>query len=123
MVCTQTRWGFISTMEAERTAASVVVVDMIGIKYFLVEIGIDCIMPMSLKVDNQAALKQLAQESSSKAKHVDVRIKFVGSYANSGNLKTEYCEGSRMLADKMTKALYAPRLEELKVLIGLHYNG
>ena len=92
----------ISTMEAESTTASVVVVEMIGIKELLGEMGIDCVMPMSLKVDNQAALKQLVAESSSKAKHIDVRIKFVGSYAKRGIFKTEYCEGSRMPADMMT---------------------
>ena len=82
--------------------------------------GTRCVMPMSLKVDNQAALKQLGGESSSKTKHIDVRIKFVGLYAKRGNLKTEYCEGSRMPADMMTKVIHAPRLEELNNLIGLH---
>lgn len=77
-------------------------------------------MPMSLKVDNQAALMKPAGESSLKAKHIDVRIKFVGSYAKRGILKTEYREGSYMPSDMMTKAPHAPELEELKTLVGLH---
>ena len=110
----------LSTMEAEYTAASLVVAEMIGIKELLGEMGISCVTPMSLKVDNQAALKLLGGESSSKSRHIDVRIKFVGSHAKRGILKVEYCEGSCMPADLMTKALHPPRLEELKRLVGLH---
>nr|CCA23512.1 polyprotein putative [Albugo laibachii Nc14] len=84
----------LSTMEAEFTAASIVVAEMIGIKEVLGEMGIHCVIPMPLKVNNQAALKQLGGKSSSKAKHIDVRIKFVGLHAKCGLLKTEYCEGA-----------------------------
>lgn len=84
--------------------------------------GIDCVMPMSLKVDNQSELIKLAGESSSEAKHIDVRIKYVGYYAKRGILKTESGEGSRIPADMMAKALHAPRLEELKALVDLHQH-
>ena len=73
-------------------------------------------------MDNQAALKQLGGAYASKAKHLDLRIKFVVLHAKCGILKTEYCESSQMSADMMTKVLHAPRLEELKSLIGLHRN-
>ena len=101
---------------------SVVVAEMIGIQKLLGEMGIDCVMPMSLKVDNQSALIKLAGESSSEAKHIDVRIKSVGSYAKRGILKTESGEGSRMPADMMTRAPHATRLEELKNLVVLYPN-
>ena len=61
-------------------------------------------------MDNQAALKKLGGESSSKAKHIDLRIKFVGLHAKCGTLKTEYCEGSRIPDDMMTKAFHAPEV-------------
>ena len=67
----------LSTMEAEYTAASVVVAEMIAIKELIGELGISCVSPMSLKVDNQTSLKLLGGESSSKSKHIHVRIKFV----------------------------------------------
>uniref|UniRef100_A0AAV1T3C2 Uncharacterized protein n=1 Tax=Peronospora matthiolae TaxID=2874970 RepID=A0AAV1T3C2_9STRA len=89
---------------------------MIGIKELPEEMGIDCVMPMSLKVDNRATRKQITGESSSRAKHTDLIIKFVGFYVKRGILKTEYCERSRVPADMLAKAHSSPRLEELKNL-------
>nr|CCA18746.1 PREDICTED: similar to copiatype polyprotein putative [Albugo laibachii Nc14] len=74
----------LSTLEAEFTAASVVVLQMLGIRELLHEIGLKCKEPMILYVDNQAALKQLGGDgSSANSKHVDVRIKFVISHVKS----------------------------------------
>ena len=110
----------LSTMEAEFTAASVVVVQMLGIRELLHEIGLDCKEPMMLYVDNQTALKQLGGDSSSaKSKHVDVQVKFVSSHVKSGILAPIYVESRRMPADLMTKAVAAPRLKEMKTLVGL----
>ncbi|POM77293.1 LOW QUALITY PROTEIN: Integrase catalytic core protein [Phytophthora palmivora] len=111
----------LSTMEAEYTAASVVGQELLGIHELLGEMGIGCGDPMYLRVDNQAALKQLDGEKvSSKAKHIDVRIKFVVDYAKRGVLKTEYCESERMLTDMFTKVLADPRLKKLAAVVGLH---
>lgn len=46
----------ISTMEADFTAASIVVAEMIVIKELLGEMSLDCVIPMLLKVD----MKQLS---------------------------------------------------------------
>ena len=65
-------------MESEFVAASDQVRELFGIREMLCEIGKPSMLPMALHVDNQAALKQLAGEASSlKAKHIDVRLKFV----------------------------------------------
>ena len=107
-------------MEAKYTAASVVVVQMLGVCGSLHEIGLKCEEPMILYVDNQAALKQLGGDGSpAKSKHVDVRIKFVISHVKSGALVPLYLESRNMPADLMTKAVAAPRLEELRTLVGL----
>ncbi|KAE9076983.1 hypothetical protein PF010_g23683 [Phytophthora fragariae] len=54
--------------------------ELLGVRELLGELGITHDIPMSLCVDNQAALNQLDGEgSSSKAKHIDVRVKFVGA--------------------------------------------
>ena len=69
-------------MEAEFVAASEQAHELLGIRETLNEIGKPPALPMVLHVDNQAALKQLAGEASSlKAKHIDVRTKFVCDYA------------------------------------------
>ncbi|KAE9344011.1 hypothetical protein PR003_g8674 [Phytophthora rubi] len=68
------------TMEAKYTVASVMATELLGVRELLGELGITHDIPMSLCVDNQAALNQLdGEDSSSKAKHIDVRVKFVGA--------------------------------------------
>ncbi|KAJ8556836.1 hypothetical protein ON010_g9130 [Phytophthora cinnamomi] len=111
-------------MEAEYTAASVMGQELLGVRELVTEMGILCEDPMYLRGDNQAALKQLDGEKvSSKAKHIDVRIKFMVDYTKRGVLKTEYSEGERMPADMFTKVLAAPRLKELAELVGLHWGS
>ena len=77
-------------------------------------------LPMVLHVDNQAALKQLAGEASSlKAKHIDVRMKFVCDYARRGVVAAQYVRSELQLADLLTKALDAAELAELCKLLQL----
>ena len=107
-------------MEAKYTAASVVVVQMLEVRGLLHEIGLKCEELMILYVDNHAVLKQLGGDgSSAKSKHVDMRIKFVISRVKSGVLVPLYLESYNMPADLMTKAVAAPRLEEMRNLVGL----
>ncbi|OWY93240.1 polyprotein [Phytophthora megakarya] len=107
-------------MEADLTAASVLSAELLGIRKLLKELGVKNLEPTPPRVDNQAALKQLDGESSSKkAKHIDVRVKFVGHHTKKVVLKPEYRERAAMPADFMTKALDAPRLAELRIEIGL----
>ncbi|KAE9159173.1 hypothetical protein PF004_g31638 [Phytophthora fragariae] len=111
----------LSTMEAEYTAASVMATELLGVRELLGELRVKHEVPITLRVDNQAALKQLEGEgASAKAKHIDVRIKFVGDYTKRGVLKPEYCEGENMPADLMTKAVEAPRMVALRGIVGLH---
>lgn len=94
--------------------------ELLGIRELLSELSVKHVTPMELCVDNQVALKQLDGESSSvEAKHIDVRLKFVGSFVKQGVLKPQYCEGARMPADMLTKALKAPRLLALRGMVGL----
>ena len=107
-------------MEAEYTAASVVGQEMLGVKELLCELALDMELPMKLRVDNQAAIKQMSgDKASAKAKHIDVRIKFVSDCARKGTIVPEYRESANMPADLLTKTLAASRLGELRVLVGL----
>ena len=110
----------LSTMEAEYTAASIVGKEMLGVKELIGELGLELVMPMTLMVDNQAAIKQLSgDKASAKAKHIDVRIKFISDCARKGTIVPEYRESVNMPADLLTKTLAAPRLDELRGLVGL----
>ncbi|OWY96906.1 putative mitochondrial protein [Phytophthora megakarya] len=84
-ICKKQGGVSLSTMEAEFTAASVVAQELQGVRELLVEMKVKYMAPMELHVDNQVALKQLAgEQSSGKAKHIDVLIKFVGDYGRRG---------------------------------------
>ncbi|KAG3011883.1 hypothetical protein PC121_g15390 [Phytophthora cactorum] len=110
----------LSTMVVEYRTASVMGQKLLGIPGMLGEFRGTFMEPMALRVDNQPALKQLdGEKASSKAKHIDIRIKFVVHYTTCGVLKPDYCESKYMPAAVLTKALAAPRLSKLQVLVGL----
>ena len=66
----------LSAMEAEFVAASEVARQMLG------EVGMAPVVPMLMHVDNQAAICQIEGEASSiKAKHINVRYKYLHDLA------------------------------------------
>ena len=68
----------LSTIDAEFVAASKTERELLGIREMLGEVGMEPELPMTLHVDNQAAIRHLnGEETSMKAKHTDVRVKFV----------------------------------------------
>ena len=68
----------LSTMEAEFVAASDMARELLGLREMLSEVGIAPALPMKLYVGNQAAISQISGEASLvKAKHIDVRLKFL----------------------------------------------
>ncbi|GMF32010.1 unnamed protein product [Phytophthora fragariaefolia] len=73
-----------------------------------------------MMIDNQAALKQITSEASSgRAKHVDIKIKFLRDYAERGVVLPTYVGTADMLADLLTKALPGERVLQLREKIGL----
>ena len=58
--------------------ASEVARELLGIREMLYKIGAVPKLPMLMHADNQAAIRQIEGEASSlKAKHIEVRVKFV----------------------------------------------
>ncbi|CAI5725764.1 unnamed protein product [Peronospora destructor] len=114
----------LSTMEAEFVAASEVARELLGVREMLNEIGMALELPMLMHVDNQAAIRQLEGEASSlKAKHIDVRVKFVCAFARRGIVLAQYVKSELMLADLLTKALDPPKLSTLRTLMRLGSDG
>uniref|UniRef100_A0AAV1V845 Polyprotein n=1 Tax=Peronospora matthiolae TaxID=2874970 RepID=A0AAV1V845_9STRA len=69
-------------MKAELVVPSEVAREMLGLREMINEIGTALEMPMVMRIDNQAAIRHLEGEISSlKAKHIDVRVKFVCDFA------------------------------------------
>lgn len=74
-----------------------------------------------LKIDNQAAIKQLQNETSaSSSKHVDIKLKFIKDYTKKGKMRPEHVATGDMVADLLPKTLSAPRIAELREQIGLN---
>jgi hypothetical protein len=110
----------LSTLEAEYIAASEVCKTLIGMEQLLSEIGLQIITPIPLWMDNQAAIINIQQESSSsRLKHVDTRIKFLCDRANQMQVSPKYVKSEHMIADMFTKPLPQQRLYELKKMIGI----
>ena len=113
----------LSTTEAEFTAVSVVVTQMLGLRELLGEIGVKCRYPMVLYVDNQAAFQHLIEYgASAKLKHVDVRIKYVSSHAKSGMIAPSFLISSRMPANLVKNVVPAPIQEEINDSGGIKQN-
>jgi hypothetical protein len=110
----------LSTLEAEYIAASEVCKTLIGMEQLLSEIGLQIITPIPLWIDNQAAIINIQQESSSsRLKHVDTRIKFLCDRANQMQVSPKYVKSEHMIADMFTKPLPQQSLNELKKMIGI----
>ena len=110
----------LSTMEAEFISASQAGRELLGTKELLNELKLRVREPMPMWIDNQAAIKQLESEkSTSSAKHVDIRFKFIRHYAQAGIVVPRFVKSQDMIADILTKALPAPRMEELRKMFKL----
>ena len=68
----------LSTMEADFVAASKAAQELLGARELFKELKINVKEPMILWMDNQAAISQFLNEATSiRAKHIDVRLKYV----------------------------------------------
>ncbi|KAG3144880.1 hypothetical protein PC128_g24313 [Phytophthora cactorum] len=77
---------------------------LLGIRELLRELGVLCVRQFELRIDNRAALAQLeGGKASSKAKPIEVRIKFVVFYTKEGVLWPWYWERKDMSADVFTR--------------------
>ena len=119
-VCKKQTGVSLSTMEAEFASASHVGRELLGLKELVCELGFRVNSPMSMLMDNQAAIKQLQSEGSmSSVKHIDVRMKFICDYARKGSVKPEIVESRLMKANLLTKVLPVPRMAKLRELFNL----
>jgi hypothetical protein len=110
----------LSTMEAEYVSAARTAQELFGVKSLLSELGIETSSPMKMYMDNQAAIKQITNEgSSSKSKHIDVKLKFLKDYAQKSVLAPEYVSTNLMKADLLTKSFGGVKIQELRESVGL----
>ena len=67
---------------------------------------------------NQATIRKIEREASStKANHIDVRVKYLCDYALQGVVVPQYVPSEMMLADVLTKAIDAAKTVKLISLL------
>nr|CCA16773.1 PREDICTED: similar to retrotransposon protein putati [Albugo laibachii Nc14] len=107
-------------MEAEFTSASHSGQELLGLREIIVELGINVELPMQIEIDNQAAIHQMEnEESSTRAKHIDIKLKFIKECAKRVIVKPCYVHSEEMAADLLTKAFSAVRLQQLMGICSL----
>jgi hypothetical protein len=110
----------VSTLEAEFVAGAEVCKSLLGLKELLQEIKMPIEMPAIIWMDNVEAIRQIEQESSSsKLKHVDMKMKFVCDRANKEQISAKYVNTQDQVADIFTKPMSQQKLYKLRALCGL----
>ena len=117
--CAKKQGGFtLSTMEAEFVAASEVARELLGIREMLREIGMEPALPMAMRIDTRASICHINGEATStKAKHIDVRLKFICDYARRGGIEAQHVRSELMMADLLTKVVDPPKMATLRGLL------
>jgi hypothetical protein len=118
--CTKQSNISLSTMESEFVAAARGVQELLGCYEVLKEIGCPLKLPMTLHMDNQAAIVQVTSEASTqRSKHIDIKYKFLKDLYLKRIVNPVHVPTQSMLADLMTKALPTPDFRRLFSMIGL----
>ncbi len=82
-------------------------------------------MPIQLRVGNQAAIATIMSEvSSSKTKHVDIKLKYIKELNRLKLVLPCYVTTTNMKADLLTKIMHAPTFVRQKwTMIGINDPG
>ena len=71
--------------------------------------------PVTIRCDNQAAIKMIQNEQiSQRTKHIDLKYQLVRDEVKKNNFKVEYVESERNLADIFTKVLPTKAFRNLR---------
>jgi hypothetical protein len=108
-----------STVEAEFMAASLAIKEANWFRGFLKEIGV---APWSVTIhcDNQGFIANLKNPLYSKyTKHIAVSFHFAREAIAKGNVKIQYIESAKNVADILTKPLAKPVFQTHRRSLGL----
>jgi hypothetical protein len=108
----------LSTMEAEYVACSEAAKESLGIREIAKEIGLEVCRPLELWCDNQAAICQAKGEGSSeRAKHIDMRIKFIITCVKKNLIEIKHVPTVDMIVDVLTKPLSKEKMRVAREMI------
>jgi hypothetical protein len=110
----------LSSMEAEYMALAHASQQAIWIHTLLSEMGHNITEPITIWVDNQAAIAHAITEMTmQRTKHIDIKYHFIRDAIAQELIIPDYIDTKDNLADFLTKALPAPRHMDLCKRIGL----
>ena len=108
-----------STAEAEYMAASATAKEAVWLRTLMGDLGVR-LSAVEIMCDNQAALKLLGDPiNSGKSKHIDVAYHFGRERAAWGQIRFEYIPTAENVADCLTKAVPAHKLEVCRDGMGI----
>jgi hypothetical protein len=94
----------LSTAEAEYMALCAATQDALFVRQMMEEMGLKRSGPMEVLEDNQACIAIASnEETSQRAKHIDIRYHFVRGMISAGIIKLTYCPTYYQAADILTK--------------------
>ena len=94
--------------------------EALWLRQLLIEVGIGFIQPITIRVENQSAIK-LAENpvQHQRSKHIDIRYMRIQEEIKNGNIKVTYVPTGENIADLLTKsATYVQFSNNLPGLIG-----
>ncbi|XP_055614838.1 uncharacterized protein LOC129761153 [Toxorhynchites rutilus septentrionalis] len=110
----------LSSTEAEYVSLSQAACDVIWLRNLLEDLRIDCCTPTTLYEDNQSCI-HIANEprDQKRLKHLDIRYHFIRECIQNGQIKVEYIQTQRQVADLFTKSLPGVSFKEHRFTLGL----
>ena len=104
-----------STAEAEYIAAASAVKESLWLRKLLSELQ-GSVAPVSLKCDNQSTIHLIKQHCAGhpgRSKHIDVQYHFLKDRYQRGDLKVDFVESGKQMADMFTKQLPGPAMRAI----------
>lgn len=96
----------LSSTEAEYMALSATIQEGIWLLQLCNELGQKLEMPITLKCDNQSAIKIAESDGyRQRSKHIDIRFHYIREKIENKMFKIEYLNTEKMVADSLTKAV------------------
>ena len=112
----------LSTAEAEYMSLTLATQEAIWINRLLGELKLqkEPLEPVTVYEDNQSAICMTKNpQFHGRSKHVDIKYHFVRDEVKKGTINIQYCRSENMIADMLTKSLFADRFEKLRDMAGV----
>lgn len=101
----------LSTAEAEYMSMSSATQEALWLQQLHAELGQQQASPIIINCDNQSAIKLANNDCYlPKTKHIDIRHHFLRDQVNKSKVKFNFCKGSEMIADILTKGTTLDKL-------------